>query len=175
MKSILYVGDIDTARSLQRESKTLKVEEIQPFRAVGSSKKEILSVISAEEKHLFGLILNIDEIGNTTEEITDITKEILVKTDIRLCLLCAGHTIEESFIRSTIEMGVQFYMMGANSAMNAKVIRNMLQNKANVSSLFDNHPSVEQEEQLVTAIETRINYCQRICVSRIGTTTLCIS
>ena len=172
MKSILYIGDIDTARSLQRESKSLKVE-IQPFHAVGSSKKEILSVIKAEERHLFGLILNIDEIGNTTEEITDTIKEILVKTDIRLCLLCAGHTIAEPFIRSTIEMGVQYYMMGANSAVNAKVIRNMLQNKANVSALFDNQPSVVKEEKPVTVIKTKVITVGG-CVSRIGTTTLCI-
>lgn len=132
MKSLLYLGDVDTASSLQRESKSYKVE-ILPFHAVDSNANELNSVIYDDGYRFYGVILNIDELAVSDDEISAIAKDILVKTDMRLCIVCAGHTIEEPLIRNMVEMGVQFFMTGVNSVMNAKVIKNILANKTNVA------------------------------------------
>lgn len=173
MKSILYLGDVATAWNLQREIEKLKVE-IQPFHAIDSTKNELQSVIHGEEKRLFGIIINIDELSNTEQEISQIIKDIIVKTDVRLCIMCPGHTIAEPFIRTMVEMGVQFFMMGANSIVNAKVIKNMLANKSNVSAIFEQTSSDNTKEKPTLPVKETKVITVGGCVSRIGVTTFCI-
>lgn len=173
MKSLLYLGDVDTANSLQRESKAYKVE-ILPFHAVDSNANELNSVIYDDGYLFFGVILNIDELAVSDDKISAIAKDILVKTDMRLCIVCAGHTIEEPLIRNLVEMGVQFFMTGVNSVMNAKVIKNILTNKTNVAVFFDNDESMlSKDKPPLPAKETKVITVGG-CVSRIGVTTFCI-
>ena len=170
MRTILYIGDVITAGNLQRESKKYKVE-ILPFHAANSTSKEIADVIYDDSNRYFGVIINIDELTIPVEETQNIIKDILVKTDIAVCLLCAGHTIEEPVIRNLVEIGVQFFMTGVNSIINAKVILNMLKRQSNVATLFSNNEGVLNSSD--NKIKTK-SITVGGCLPRMGVTTFCI-
>jgi hypothetical protein len=170
MRTILYIGDVITAGNLQRESKKYKVE-ILPFHAAESTSKEITDVIYDDSNRYFGVIINIDELTISVNETQNIVKDMLVKTDMMLCLLCAGHKIEEPVIRNLVEIGVQFFMTGVNSIINAKVILNMLKGQPNVASLFPNNEGVSNGSD--NKIKTK-SITVGGCLPRMGVTTFCI-
>ena len=170
MRTILYIGDVITAGNLQRESKKYKVE-ILPFHAADSTSKEITDIIYDDSNRYFGVIINIDELTISADETQNIIKDILVKTDMTVCLMCAGHTIEEPVIRNLVEIGVQFFMTGVNSIINSKVILNMLKRQSNVATLFSNNEGVSNGSDNI--IKTK-SITVGGCLPRMGVTTFCI-
>ena len=171
MRAILYIGDVITAGNLQRESKKYKVE-ILPFYAADSSSKEIADVIYDESSRYFGVIVNIDEITIPAKEIQQLINDMLIKTDLSVCVMCVGHTIDEPLIEKLVEMGTQFFMTGVNSSMNAKVIMNMLKGQSNVSSLFPDNDNNTVNRNAPPKKTKSITVGG--CLPRMGVTTFCI-
>ena len=183
MNKILYIGNSDTAESLYKEYEGKDVE-LQPFYAEQSSKEDILNVIYDESEDFKGVIINVDEIGDTYKDLADIVENVLESSDIRLCLLCLGRMKDDDLIVAMLELGIQYIMLYPSIYHNAKVIDNILEGKTNVAQLLYNQPIDKTKKEVSNADNSSSDDTENSiepktialggCVPRMGTTTLSI-